>query len=143
MERKKRTTEQGAQCPVGGVVLAEGDLEYNKGKKVVRLKVRNTGDRPIQVGSHFHFFEVNRYLDFDREAAFGYHLDIPATTAIRFEPGEERSVELVSFGGKSYIVGFGGLTEGFAGTESTPSYYPTIAKAMGKLRKRGYKTTKE
>lgn len=143
MERKKRTTEQGAQCPVGGVVLAEGDLEYNKGKKVVRLKVRNTGDRPIQVGSHFHFFEVNRYLDFDREAAFGYHLDIPATTAIRFEPGEERSVELVPFGGKSYIVGFGGLTEGFAGTESAPSYYPTITKAMGKLRKRGYKTTKE
>lgn len=143
MEKKKRTTEQGVQCPVGGVVLAEGDLEYNKGKKVVRLKVRNTGDRPIQIGSHYHFFEVNRYLDFDREAAFGCHLNIPATTAIRFEPGEERSVELVPFGGKSYIVGFGGLTEGFAGAESAPSYYPTIAKALRKAQKRGFKSTKK
>lgn len=145
MEKKNATPRKeqcsiGAQCPVGGVVLAEGDIEYNKGKKARKLKVRNTGDRPIQVGSHFHFFEVNRYLEFDREVAFGCHLNIPATTAVRFEAGEEKSVEVVPFGGKSYIAGFGGLTEGFAGTESAPSYYPTITKALRRVRKRGYKS---
>ena len=67
---------------------------------VTTLKVRNTGDRPVQVGSHFHFFEVNRALEFDRAAAFGQHLDIPASTALRFEPGDEREVRLVPYGGK-------------------------------------------
>ena len=70
-------------CPVGGVVLAEGDLEYNTNRRTVRVTVRNTGDRPIQIGSHYHFFEVNRYLEFDRPKTFGYHLNIPATTAVR------------------------------------------------------------
>ena len=102
-------------CPVGGVVLAEGDLEYNTDRRTVTLKVRNCGDRPIQVGSHFHFFEVNRYLEFDRDAAFGMHLNIPATTAIRFEPGEEKEVELVDFAGKRRIIGFNGLVQGYAG----------------------------
>ena len=77
-------------CPVGGVILAEDPIEYNTNRRTVKLKVRNTGDRPIQVGSHYHFFEVNRFLEFDRPKAFGYHLNIPATTAIRFEPGEEK-----------------------------------------------------
>ena len=148
MENKNTTPQKaqccvGAACPVGGVVLAAGDIEYNKGKTLRELKVRNTGDRPVQVGSHFHFFEVNRYLEFDREVAFGCHLNIPATTAIRFEPGEEKSVEVVPFGGKSYVAGFGGLTEGFTGGESNPTYYPLITKAMGKVCKRGYKTIKK
>lgn len=148
MERKRTKNNQESQqpsslCPVGGVVLAEGDIEYNAGRRVRKMKVHNTGDRPIQVGSHFHFFEVNRLLEFDRKAAFGCHLNIPATTAIRFEPGEEKSVEVVPFGGKCYIVGFGGLTGGYAGGESTPTYYPTFAKALKKAEKRGYKSTKK
>ena len=75
---------------VGAVILAHDDIEYNTCRPCATIKVKNTGDRPIQVGSHFHFFEVNRYLEFDREAAFGMHLNIPATTAIRFEPGDEK-----------------------------------------------------
>lgn len=130
------------KAPVGGVVLAESPIEYNAGKRVIPLKVRNTGDRPIQVGSHYHFFEANRYLEFDRRAAFGCHLNIPATTAIRFEAGEEKSVELVPFGGKHRVIGFAGLVGGFTGTESAPSYYPTLDKAVRKATKRGFKTTK-
>ncbi len=90
--------------PVGGVILADGDIDYNTTRRTVTLKVRNTGDRPIQIGSHFHFFEVNRYMEFDRQAAFGKHLNIPATTAIRFEPGEEKEVELVNYGGKRRVI---------------------------------------
>ena len=79
---------------------------------VTTLKVRNTGDRPVQVGSHFHFFEVNRALEFDRAAAFGQHLNIPASTALRFEPGDEREVKLVPFGGKRRVYGFNNLVDG-------------------------------
>ena len=97
---------------VGGVILAEGDIEMNVGRPTVTLKVRNTGDRPVQVGSHYHFFEVNRELAFDRAAAFGMRLDIPATTAIRFEPGDEREVRLVPFAGARRVFGFNGLING-------------------------------
>ena len=79
---------------------------------VTTLKVRNTGDRPVQVGSHFHFFEVNRALEFDRAAAFGLHLNIPASTALRFEPGDEREVTLVPYGGKRAVYGFNNLVDG-------------------------------
>ena len=99
--------------PVGGVILADGDLQYNTNRNTVTLKVRNTGDRPIQIGSHFHFFEVNRYLEFDRKAAFGMHLNIPATTAVRFEPGEEKEVELCSYYGKRRVIGFNDLVNGY------------------------------
>lgn len=125
--------------PVGGVILADGDIEYNVDRRTATLKVRNTGDRPIQVGSHFHFFEVNRYLEFDREAAFGMHLNIPATTAIRFEPGEEKEVEVVEFGGKERIIGFNGLVQGFSGYEDTPSYYPRKIHAFRKMEHYGFK----
>ena len=111
-------------CPVGGVILAEDPIEYNTNRRTVKLKVRNTGDRPIQVGSHYHFFEVNRFLEFDRPKAFGYHLNIPATTAIRFEPGEEKEVEVVAFAGKQRVIGFDDLANGYAGLEDTPTYYP-------------------
>lgn len=129
--------------PVGGVILADGDIEYNVNRRTKTLKVRNTGDRPIQVGSHFHFFEVNRYLEFDREASFGYHLNIPATTAIRFEPGEEKEVEIVTFAGKMRIIGFNGLTNGFAGLEDTPTYYPREIRAFGRMQKYGFKDISE
>ena len=126
---------------VGGVVTADKPLEYNVGRKTLKIKVRNTGDRPIQVGSHFHFFEVNRYLEFDRAAAFGYHLNIPATTAIRFEPGDEKQVELVAFSGKQRIIGFNGLVNGYTGDEDSPTYLPTRAKAINKMLRRGFKSS--
>lgn len=128
--------------PVGGVILADGDIEYNQDRRTVTLKVRNTGDRPIQVGSHFHFFEVNRYMEFDRPAAFGYHLNIPATTAIRFEPGEEKEVELVPFAGKRRLIGFNDLTQGYAGLEDTPTYYPIRTRAIARMNEYGFKDRK-
>ena len=96
----------------GQVVTAEGDIELNVGRETARLAVVNAGDRPVQVGSHYHFFEVNAALRFDREAAFGLRLDIPAGTAVRFEPGEEREVDLVAFGGDREVHGLNSLTLG-------------------------------
>lgn len=125
--------------PVGGVILAETPIEYNLNRKTVKITVRNTGDRPIQIGSHFHFFEVNRYMEFDRPKAFGMHLNIPATTAIRFEPGDEREVELVAFGGKRRIIGFNNLVMGYAGEEDFPTYYPIRTKAIARMEKRGFR----
>lgn len=125
--------------PVGGVLLTANPVEYNNGRKTVSMKVRNTGDRPIQVGSHFHFFEVNRYMQFDRKSAFGMHLNIPATTAIRFEPGEEKEVELVEYAGKHRVIGFNGLVMGFTGEENAPGYTPARTLAFGKIAKYGFK----
>ena len=125
--------------PVGGVILASEPIEYNTDRKTVTLKVRNTGDRPVQVGSHYHFFEINRYMEFDREAAFGMHLNIPATTAVRFEPGEEKEVELVSYAGKQRVIGFDDLTNGYAGYEDTPTYFPKKIRAFSRMKKYGYK----
>lgn len=130
-------------CPVGGVILADGDITYNENRRTAKVVVHNTGDRPIQVGSHFHFFEVNRYLEFDRAAAFGMHLNIPASTAIRFEPGEEKEVELVTFGGKRRLIGFNGLTNGYAGLEDEPTYYPVKERALRRVAKHGFKTVSE
>lgn len=129
--------------PVGGVILADGDIEYNVNRRTIKLKVRNTGDRPVQIGSHFHFFEVNRYMEFDREAAFGYHLNIPATTAIRFEPGEEKEVELVAFAGKHRIIGFNDLVNGYAGLEDTPTFYPKEKEAFRRMREYGFKNVSQ
>lgn len=129
--------------PVGGVILASDPIEYNTDRNTVTLKVRNTGDRPVQIGSHYHFFEVNRYMEFDREAAFGMHLNIPATTAIRFEPGEEKEVELVSYAGKQRVIGFDDLTNGYAGYEDTPTYFPKKIRAISRMKKYGYKSVSE
>ena len=90
----------------GEIVTVAGDLELNAGRRVTRLTVANTGDRPIQVGSHYHFFETNPALRFERAQARGYRLDIPAGTAVRFEPGQSRSVTLVPFAGKREVYGF-------------------------------------
>lgn len=123
---------------VGGTVLRSDPIEYNVGREVRTLKVRNCGDRPIQIGSHFHFFEVNRFLEFDREQAFGHHLNIPSTTAIRFEPGDERTVELVPYVGKQRVVGFNALVEGYTGGEDAPVYYPTKQRALRRMRHLGF-----
>ncbi len=90
----------------GEIVTADGDLELNAGRRVTRLTVANTGDRPIQVGSHYHFFETNPALRFDRAQARGCRLDIPAGTAVRFEPGQEREVDLVEYAGSREVYGF-------------------------------------
>lgn len=129
--------------PVGGVILQDAPVEYNTDRRTVKVTVRNTGDRPIQIGSHFHFFEVNRYMEFDRPKAFGMHLNIPATTAIRFEPGEEKVVELVEYSGKRVIVGFNGLTEGYAGLEDAPTYYPIKMRAVRRMTEYGFKSQPE
>ncbi|HKS81485.1 MAG TPA: urease subunit beta [Candidatus Acidoferrales bacterium] len=89
-----------------------GPIHANAGRKTLRLLVRNTGDRPVQVGSHFHFFEVNKGLEFARAQAYGMRLNIPAGTAVRFEPGEEKEVELTPFAGRRVVHGFSGLVDG-------------------------------
>ncbi|MBM9511008.1 urease subunit beta [Desulfogranum marinum] len=90
----------------GEIICKEGEIELNAGRETTRLLVANLGDRPIQVGSHFHFYEVNEALDFPREQSKGYRLNIPAGTAVRFEPGQERTVELVAYAGKRKVYGF-------------------------------------
>jgi urease subunit beta len=97
----------------GEIIPAEGpDLEANVGLATRQMEVANTGDRPIQVGSHYHFYETNSALRFDREAARGYRLNIPAGTAVRFEPGDTREVELVALGGKREVFGFNATVNG-------------------------------
>ena len=96
----------------GEYVLGEGEIVLNEGRRGATILVANQGDRPIQVGSHFHFFEVNPFLNFDRGASFGMRLDIPAGTAVRFEPGDEKEVELVDFGGARRVMGLNALTDG-------------------------------
>ena len=97
---------------VGGEILMNAPIEYNTGRKTVKLVVRNTGDRPIQVGSHYHFFETNNALQFEREATRGFRLNIPAGTAVRFEPGQTREVELVALAGSREVYGFQGKIMG-------------------------------
>ncbi|GAB3533069.1 urease subunit beta [Photobacterium alginatilyticum] len=99
----------------GELQCAEGEIELNVGKPVVTVSVANLGDRPIQIGSHYHFFEANEALEFEREATLGYRLNIAAGTATRFEPGQSRTVELVSFGGTQTIYGFQGKVMGSVG----------------------------
>jgi urease subunit beta len=96
----------------GEYILAEGNIECNAGRPTASITVVNTGDRPVQVGSHFHFFEVNKQMAFPREKAFGMRLNIAAGTAVRFEPGEEKEVELVTFGGNRHVNGFSNLVNG-------------------------------
>jgi urease subunit beta len=113
-------------------ILRDEPVELNAGRATATVSVRNTGDRPIQVGSHYHFFEVNRALAFAREAALGMRLNIPAGTAVRFEPGETREVELVAFGGLRRAVGFNGLVDGATDTTNGAS------AALRRARERGF-----
>ena len=124
--------------PVGGYILAAGPIEINAGRPRVKLTVRNTGDRPVQVASHFHFFEVNRALEFDRELAFGHRLDIPAGTAVRFEPGDQREITLVPFGGKRRVHGFNNLVDGWAPVDG--GYRPQTVRAVRLATEYGFKT---
>ena len=101
----------------GELFLRDEPIELNAGRETLRLRVDNTGDRPIQVGSHTHFFEVNRHLRFERVRAYGFRLNIPAGTALRFEPGEARDVELVALGGARRVFGMSGLVNGLLDEE--------------------------
>ncbi|MCC5636794.1 urease subunit beta [Nostoc sp. CHAB 5844] len=96
----------------GEIITAAGEIELNAGRPTVKLQVANTGDRPIQIGSHFHFYEVNNALNFDREQARGMRLDIPAGTAVRFEPGDEKEVTLVALVGSRQVYGFNSKING-------------------------------
>jgi urease beta subunit len=113
-------------------LLRDEPVEINAGRRTVTITVRNTGDRPVQVGSHFHFFEVNRALVFDRAAALGMRLNLPAGLAARFEPGDTRDVELVEFGGLRRAVGFNALVNGSTTTTSG------IRDALRRAREQGF-----
>ena len=128
-------TEKPAEAAVtpGELFPAEGEIELNAGRPKTALKVVNTGDRPIQVGSHYHFFETNKALEFDRAAAYGLHLDIPAGTAVRFEPGESREVTLTAFGGTGELFGLNSLTDGSAHSEARK------AAALRRARDQGFR----
>ena len=121
----------------GEYILADGDIVALEGRETVTITVANTGDRPIQVGSHFHFFEVNRALRFDRPRAFGFRLQVPAGTAARFEPGEEKIVTLVAFGGARKVFGLNGLTEGSLDDEIVKPAALDRARAAGFLGAEG------
>ena len=96
----------------GELFIKSGTIDLNEGRDVVTLKITNTGDRPIEVGSHYHFYETNSALDFDREATRGFRLDIPAGTAVRFEPGQSREVDLIAYQGNREVYGFNGKING-------------------------------
>lgn len=115
----------------GEYFIADGEIEANAGRRTMEMTVTHTGDRPVQVGSHFHFFEVNRALSFDREAAFGMRLNIPSGGAVRFEPGEKKRIVLVALGGTRTVRGLNGLTEGATGSAQKES-------ALKRLREKGF-----
>lgn len=96
----------------GEIIVADGTIVLNEGRETITLAVANTGDRPVQIGSHYHFFETNEALDFDRDAARGHRLDIPAGTAVRFEPGQTREVTLVPYAGNRVVRGFNAKIQG-------------------------------
>ena len=113
----------------GEIFTASGDIDLNKGRKTVTLSVANTGDRPIQVGSHYHFFETNAALKFERALARGFRLNIAAGTAVRFEPGQQRTVELVALSGDRVVYGFLGE---IMGRLDPPAAKTTVTRAKGK-----------
>ncbi|RYY67809.1 MAG: urease subunit beta [Chitinophagaceae bacterium] len=112
----------------GEYILADQPIECNVGKATTRVVVVNTGDRPVQVGSHFHFFEVNKQMSFNRQSALGMRLNIAAGTAVRFEPGEEKEVELVELGGLKKVIGFNNLVNGVVSLDVADK---AIGKAIG------------
>jgi len=115
----------------GEYFLASDSVLANAGRRTDELEVANVGDRPIQVGSHFHFFEVNRSLRFERARAFGMRLDIPAGTAVRFEPGDNKKIRLVELGGAARVYGLNGLTNGPAGQSAEQKTACEAAKSQG------------
>ena len=129
----KEPTGHTPETAPGEIITPDAEIELNAGRRCTTVRVLNTGDRPVQVGSHLHFFEVNPALEFDREAAFGMRLDIPAGVSRRFEPGEHKEVVLVAFGGSGEVSGFHGLTDG-------PVHDKDVkARAMARAKERGFR----
>lgn len=122
---------KGGKLKPGEYLIDDGDITINEGRETIELTVTNTSDRPVQVGSHFHFFEVNKLLSFDRKAAYGYHLDIPSGTAIRFEPGESKKVHLVKIGGNRVGFGLNDLVCGKMDNEDVKARAFEKAKSLG------------
>jgi len=114
----------------GEYFLSDVPIIANVGKSITSISVRNTGDRPIQVGSHTHFFEVNKALEFPRRQSYGHHLNIPAGTSIRFEPGETKEVELTELGGKKTVYGFSGLVNGNLDEKQEDAFKKAIEKGF-------------
>ncbi len=112
-------------------IIRDDPIEINAGRVTLKMSVRNTGDRPIQVGSHFHFFETNKALDFDRRKSFGLRLNIPSGTSIRFEPGDEKMIELVQLGGKRVVMGLNGLVNGSTSAKGALEVALKKAKELG------------
>jgi len=112
-------------------IIRDDPIEINAGRITLKMSVRNTGDRPIQVGSHFHFFETNKALDFDRRKSFGLRLNIPSGTSIRFEPGDEKMIELVQLGGKRVVMGLNGLVNGSTSAKGALEVALKKAKELG------------
>ncbi len=115
----------------GEYIISDEKIIANNGKATVSILVTNTGDRPIQVGSHTHFFEVNKSLSFPRVQSYGFHLNIPSGTSVRFEPGDSRRIELVEYGGKKIVYGFSGLVNGKLDERKT--------QALQKARDKGFR----
>jgi urease beta subunit len=139
-KRLSRTKVPRTDLPVsiipGEVILGQGDIEAFKGRQTAELIVANTGDRPIQVGSHCHFFEANRALRFDREKAYGFRLQVPAGTAVRFEPGEDKKVTLVSLGGNRIAYGINGLVNGRLDDSQVKAKALALAGQQGFIQKK-------
>jgi len=131
----KKASIRPATINPGEIILGEGDIVAFQGRQTVDLIVANTGDRPIQVGSHCHFFEANRALRFDREKAYGFRLQVPAGTAVRFEPGEDKRVTLVAVGGNRVAYGINGLTHGRLDDPMVKRQALAKAKELGFLTK--------
>ncbi|MDP6473375.1 MAG: urease subunit gamma [Alphaproteobacteria bacterium] len=129
----KEQPAEADQVRPGEIIPAAGEIELNAGRRKAAVRVTNTGDRPVQIGSHYHFFEVNKALEFDRDASFGMHLDVPAGTAVRFEPGEAKEVALVAFGGSGELYGLNSLTDGSHRSEANKQ------AALSRARDRGFK----
>jgi urease subunit gamma/beta len=125
----------GEPARIGAIDFGEGPIEINAGRETKQIEIVNTGDRPIQVGAHYHLFEVNRALAFDRAAAFGFRLDIPSGTSVRFEPGQSRQVQITRFGGTEVSRGMNDLTNGSMRSELIK------AKAIENARQQGYSFT--
>ena len=121
----------------GEWLLADDPIEINAGRRKLRISVRNTGDRPIQVGSHYHFFEVNRALEFDRPATLGMRLEVPSGQSIRFEAGDERDVELVAFGGHGRVIGFSSVLDGATSSRDAVARALRRAASLGFSRAEG------
>ena len=134
-DAKKASIQPSVVIP-GEIILGEGDITAFNGRQTAEITIANTGDRPIQVGSHCHFFEANRALRFDREKAYGFRLQVPAGTAVRFEPGEDKRVTLVSIGGNRVAYGINGLVNGRLDDPNAKAKAMTAAREQGFIQKK-------